>query len=69
MKQSVNETMKNKDMSDAEKIHDLIQLEKENIKGLEKLEKVDKGQWDMLMKHIIEAKNSLGGKNEQSNAD
>lgn len=69
MKQSVNETMKDKDMTDAEKIHDLIKLEKENIKALEKLETVDKGQWDMLMKYIIEAKNNLGGKNEQSNAD
>ena len=69
IKQSVNQTMQNKEMTDAEKIHDIIKIEKENIAALEKLERLDKGQWDMLMKHIIDAKNNLGGKNEQSNAD
>ena len=64
IKQSVNQTMQNKEMTDAEKIHDIIKIEKENIAALEKLERLDKGQWDMLMKHIIDAKNNLGGKNE-----
>ena len=69
MKQSVDQTMRDKEMTAGEKIHDLINLEKENIEWLEKLEKLDKGQWDMLVKYIIDAKNKLGGKNEQSNAD
>ena len=47
----------------------MIALEKENKAALEKLMELDKGQWDMLMNFIVEAKNKLGGKDEQSNAD
>lgn len=69
MKQSVDQTMKDKEMTDAEKIHDLIKIEKENKAALEKLMDLDKGQWDMLMNYFVEAKKKLGGKDEQSNAD
>ena len=30
---------------------------------------LDKGQWDMLMQHIIKQEKILGGNDEQSNAD
>ena len=56
--------MQNKDMSDAEKIHDLIDLEKENKAALEKLMDLDKGQWDMLMNYIVDQKKKLGGNND-----
>ena len=69
MKQSVDQTMRDKEMTDAEKIHDLIKIEKENKSALEKLLDLDKGQWDMLMNYFVEAKKKLGGKDEQSNAD
>lgn len=69
MKISVNQTMQNKEMSNAEKIHDLISLEKENKQALEKLMDLDKGQWDMLMKHIIDSKKELGGKSNDTNAN
>ena len=64
MKISVNQTMQNKEMSNAEKIHDLISLEKENKPALEKLLTLDKGQWDMLMNYFVEAKKKLGGNND-----
>jgi hypothetical protein len=69
IKQSVNQTMQSKDMSDAEKIHDLISLEKENKPALEKLLTLDKGQWDMLMNYIVDAKKKLGGKDNDTNAN
>jgi hypothetical protein len=69
IKQSVNLTIQNKDMSDAEKIHDLISLEKENKPALEKLLTLDKGQWDMLMNYIVDAKKKLGGKGNDTNAN
>jgi hypothetical protein len=69
IKQSVNQTMQNKEMTDAEKIHDIIKIEKENIAALEKLERLDKGQWDMLMNYIIDAKKKLGGISNDTNAD
>jgi hypothetical protein len=64
IKQSVDQTMRDKDMSDAEKIHDLIKIEKENKAALEKLLTLDKGQWDMLMNYFVEAKKKLGGNND-----
>ncbi len=35
----------------------------------DKLLQLDKGQWDMLMQHIIKQEKILGGNDEQSNAD
>ena len=64
IKQSVDQTMRDKEMSDAEKIHDLIKIEKENKAALEKLLTLDKGQWDMLMNYFVEAKKKLGGNND-----
>ena len=64
IKQSVDQTMRDKDMSDAEKIHDLIKIEKENKAALEKLLTLDKGQWDMLVTYFVEAKKKLGGNND-----
>ncbi len=69
IKQSVKATMDNPEMTKAEKIHDLFMLKKENAGSFDKLLKLDKGQWDMLMKHIIDQEKILGGNNEQSNAD
>ena len=69
MKQSVNQIMQNKDMSDAEKIHDLIDLEKENKAALEKLMDLDKGQWDMLINYFVDQKKKLGGKSNDTNAN
>ena len=56
-------------MSDAEKIHDLIALEKENKAAFEKLMDLDKGQWDMLMHYIVDEKKKLGGISNDTNAD
>ena len=69
LRNSVDQTLNNNDMTKAEKMHDLINLEKENKAAFEKLMELDKGQWDMLMKHIMDAKKKLGGIDEQSNAD
>lgn len=69
IKQSVDQTMRDKEMSDAEKIHDLIKIEKENKAALEKLLSLDKGQWDMLMNYFVEAKKKLGGKSNDTNAN
>lgn len=69
IKQSVKATMDNPEMTKAEKIHDLFMLKKENAGSFDKLLKLDKGQWDMLMKHIIDQEKILGGNDEQSNAD
>lgn len=69
MKQSVNRTLEDKEMTDAEKIHDLIALEKENKAALEKLMQLDKGQWDMLINFIVDAKKKIGGIDEQSDAN
>ena len=64
IKQSVDQTMRDKEMTNAEKIHDLIKIEKENKAALEKLLTLDKGQWDMLMNYFVEAKKKLGGTND-----
>jgi hypothetical protein len=64
IKQSVDQTMRDKEMTNAEKIHDLIKIEKENKAALEKLLTLDKGQWDMLMNYFVEAKKKLGGNND-----
>ena len=69
IKQSVKATMDNPEMTKAEKIHDLFMLKKENAGSFEKLLQLDKGQWDMLMQHIIKHEKILGGNDEQSNAD
>jgi hypothetical protein len=69
IKQSVDQTMKNKEMSDAEKIHDLIKIEKENKAALEKLLSLDKGQWDMLVNYFVDAKKKLGGISNDTNVD
>lgn len=69
IKQSVKATMDNLEMTKAEKIHDLFMLKKENAASFDKLLKLDKGQWDMLMKHIIDQEKILGGNDEQPNAD
>jgi len=61
--------MDDAEMTKAEKIHDLFMLKKENAGSFDKLLKLDKGQWDMLMKHIIDQEKILGGNDEQSNAD
>ena len=69
IKQSVKATMDDAEMTKAEKIHDLFMLKKENAGSFEKLLKLDKGQWDMLMQHIIKQEKILGGNDEQSDAD
>ena len=69
IKQSVDQTMKDKEMSDAEKIHDLIKIEKENKAALEKLLILDKGQWDMLVNYFVDAKKKLGGIANDTNVD
>tara|TARA_R100000005_G_C4984627_1_gene193315 strand:- start:291 stop:965 length:675 start_codon:yes stop_codon:yes gene_type:complete len=69
IKQSVKATMDNPEMTKAEKIHDLFMLKKENAGSFDKLLQLDKGQWDMLMQHIIKQEKILGGNDEQSNAD
>ena len=69
IKQSVKATMDNPEMTKAEKIHDLFMIKKENAGSFEKLLQLDKGQWDMLMQHIIKQEKILGGNDEQSNAD
>ena len=69
IKQSVKATMDNPEMTKAEKIHDLFMLKKENAGSFDKLLQLDKGQWDMLMQHIIKHEKILGGNDEQSNAD
>jgi hypothetical protein len=69
IKTSVKQTLQNKEMSDAEKIHDLIALEKENKAAFEKLMDLDKGQWDMLMTYIVNEKKKLGGIANDTNAD
>ena len=69
IKQSVKATMDDAEMTKAEKIHDLFMLKKENAASFDKLLQLDKGQWDMLMKHIIDQEKILGGNDEQSNAD
>ena len=69
IKQSVKATMDNVEMTKAEKIHDLFMLKKENAGSFDKLLQLDKGQWDMLMQHIIKQEKILGGNDEQSNAD
>ena len=56
-------------MSDAEKIHDLIKIEKENKAALEKLLSLDKGQWDMLVNYFVDAKKKLGGISNDTNVD
>jgi hypothetical protein len=56
-------------MTDAEKVHDLIALEKENKAAFEKLMDLDKGQWDMLMHFIVDEKKKLGGISNDTNAD
>ena len=69
IKQSVKATMDNPEMTKAEKIHDLFMIKKENAGSSDKLLQLDKGQWDMLMQHIIKQEKILGGNDEQSNAD
>ena len=69
IKQSVKATMSNPEMTKAEKIHDLFMLKKENAGSFDKLLQLDKGQWDMLMQHIIKQEKILGGNDEQSNVD
>lgn len=69
IKQSVKATMDNPEMTKAEKIHDLFMIKKENAGSFDKLLHLDKGQWDMLMQHIIKQEKILGGNDEQSNAD
>ena len=69
IKQSVKATMDNPEMTKAEKIHDLFMIKKENAGSFDKLLQLDKGQWDMLMQHIIKQEKILGGNDEQSNAD
>ena len=69
IKQSVKATMDNPEMTKAEKIHDLFMIKKENAGSFDKLLHLDKGQWDMLMQHIIKQEKTLGGNDEQSNAD
>lgn len=69
IKTSVKQTLQNKEMSDAEKIHDIIALEKENKAAFEKLMDLDKGQWDMLMHYIVDEKKKLGGISNDTNAD
>ena len=64
IKQSVNQTLENIEMTAAEKVHDLISLEKENKAALEKLMQIDKGQWDMLMNFIMDVKKKIGGIDE-----
>ena len=69
IKTSVKQTLQNKEMTDAEKVHDLIALEKENKAAFEKLMDLDKGQWDMLMHYIVDEKKKLGGISNDTNAD
>ncbi len=63
------------DMKDAmKKINATYGMKKEkkilnDTLKFDKLLQLDKGQWDMLMQHIIKQEKILGGNDEQSNAD